>query len=185
MNDDGNFSSLAMPPSIQDHKQGELSAAVILVMYGDYQSPQSAGVYRLLKTIQKQLNHSFGAPELCFIFCHFPQIQIHLNAQHAAETAEAAAAQGQFWPMHESLFRHQQSLEDGFLVEYANDSGINISRFLQDISKQVYVDQVNEDIASGQQSGVVTEPALFINGIRYCNRWNVTQLKVAIVNSNP
>ncbi len=87
--------------------------------------------------------------------------------------------------MHESLFIHQQSLGNGFLVEYANDLGLDISRFLQDISKQTYADRVNDDIASGHQSGVVTEPALFINGIRYRDRWNILQLMAAIANSSP
>ncbi|WP_026073132.1 DsbA family protein [Nodosilinea nodulosa] len=185
MSDDRDRSSLAVPPSAQDHRQGALSAAAVLVMYGDYESPQSAKVYRLIKAVQYQLRNSFGAPDLCFIFRHFPQTQIHPQAQHAAEAAEAAAAQGLFWPMHESLFIHQQSLGNGFLVEYANDLGLDISRFLQDISKQTYADRVNDDIASGHQSGVVTEPALFINGIRYRDRWNILQLMAAIANSSP
>ena len=185
MSDDHDRSSLTVLPSAQDHRQGLLSAAIVLVMYGDYESPQSANVYRLIKAVQSQLSNSFGAPDLCFILRHFPQPQIHPHAQHAAEAAEAAAAQGQFWPMHESLFVRQQSLGNGFLVEYANNLGLDIPRFLRDISRQVYADRVNEDVASGCQSGVIAEPALFMNGIRYRNRWNVLQLMVAIANLNP
>ena len=174
-------SSLFIPPSSQDRIQGELNATVVLVMYGDYQCSQSADVYRLIKVIQRQLSVSLGESYLCFIFRHFPQSQIHAHAQHAAETAEAAAAQGRFWQMHDILFTHSQELGNGYLVEYANHLGLDISQFLQDLSKQVHIDRINKDIESGLQSGVKAAPALFINGIRYRDRWNIKQLMAAII----
>jgi protein-disulfide isomerase len=177
-------SSLFIPPSSHDHIQGVLNATVVLVMYGDYQGSQSADVYRLIKVIQRQLSVSLGENYLCFIFRHFPQIQIHAHAQHAAETAEAAAAQGQFWQMHDMLFTHSQELGNGYLVEYANHLELDISRFLQDLSKQVYVDRINKDIESGLQSGVTAAPALFINGTRYRNRWNTEQLMAAMITAS-
>jgi protein-disulfide isomerase len=96
-------SELFVPPSTQDHIQGVLSAAVILVMYGDYQCSQSADVYRLIKVIQRQLSVSLGENYLGLIFRHFPQNQIHPHAQRAAVASEAAAARGQFWQMHNSI----------------------------------------------------------------------------------
>ncbi len=63
--------------------------------------------------------------------------------------------------MHEMLFSHQQELGNGYLVEYANNLGLDISQFLQDISKKVYIDRINEDIQSGLYSGVTAAPALF------------------------
>jgi protein-disulfide isomerase len=177
-------SLLFVSASMQDHLQGRLNATVLVVMYGDYQCPQSATVYRLIKAIQQQLNISLGENYLCFIFRHFPQIHIHPHAQHAAEAAEAAAIQGRFWPMHDMLFTHSQELGNGYLVEYANNLGLDISRFLQDISKQVHVDRINQDLESGCKSGVISAPALFINGVRYTDRWNVKQLMSAITTSS-
>ncbi|MEH2320031.1 DsbA family protein [Nostoc sp.] len=181
---DRDRSLLFIPPSTQDHIKGMLNAIVVLVMYGDYQCSQSADVYRLIKVIGRQLSVSLGENYLCFIFRHFPQIQIHSHAQRAAEVAEAAAVQAQFWQMHEMLFTYQQELGNGYLVEYANNLGLDISQFLQDISKKVYIDRINEDIESGLQSGVTATPALFINGIRYSDRWNIKQLMAAIVTAN-
>lgn len=184
MNNERDPDSLFVPPSTQDHRQGVLSATVVLVMYGDYQSPESADVYRLIRAIQRQLSVSFGENYLCFIFRHFPQRQIHAQAQRAAETAEAAAVQSQFWQMHELLFIHQQELGNGYLVEYANHLGLDIYRFLKDLSRGVHINRINADIESGHQSGVTSAPALFINGIRYTNQWNIKQLIAAIVNAN-
>ncbi|MFN6488063.1 MULTISPECIES: DsbA family protein [unclassified Nostoc] len=73
---------------------------------------------------------------------------------------------------------------NGYLVEYANNLGLDISQFLQDISKKVYIDRINEDIESGLYSGVTAAPALFINGIRYLDCWTVEQIMAAIVAAN-
>jgi protein-disulfide isomerase len=173
-------SLLSVPPSLRDHIEGELNATVVLVMYGDYQCSQSAEVYRLIKNFGQQLCASLGENYLCFIFRHFPQHQIHPRARRAAEAAEAAAAQGQFWQMHEMLFEHQQELGDGYLVEYANHLGLNIRQFLQDLSRGVHIERLNNDIESAIQSGVTVAPALFINGIRYTASWNVEQL-IAVI----
>jgi len=181
MIDDHRFSSLVVPASTQDHNQGVLSAAVVLVMYGDYQCPRSSTVYKLIKIIRQELTVAFGENYLCFIFRHFPQIQIYPQAQRAAQAAEAAAAQGQFWLMSDTLFDHQQKLENGYLVEYANDLGLDVPQFLKELSKQVHIDRINEDIEGGIHSGVTTAPALFINNIRYTERWKMTELMTAIV----
>jgi protein-disulfide isomerase len=184
MNDDRSHSSLLVPPLTQDWMQGVLSAKVMLVMYGDYQCSRSANVYKLIKGIKRELSASLGEDYLCFIFRHFPQVQIHPHAQRSAEAAEAAAIQGQFWSMHDTLFAHQQKLENGYLVEYANDLGLDIPQFLRDLSKHVHVDRINEDIEGGIHSGVTTAPALFINNIRYTGRWRMTELMTAIVAAN-
>ncbi|MDZ8137531.1 MAG: thioredoxin domain-containing protein [Nostoc sp. DedQUE04] len=177
-------SLLFVPPSTQDRIKGVLNAIVVLVMYGDYQSQESANVDRLIKVIGRQLSVSLGENYLCFIFRHFPQIQIHPHAQRAAQAAEAAAAQGQFWQMHEMLFIYQQELGNGYLVEYANRLGLDISQFLQDLSRGRYVNRINADIEGGLRSGVEAAPALFINGIRYLDRWTVKQIMAAIVAAN-
>lgn len=181
MNDDRSQSSLLVPPSNQDWMQGVLSARVVLMMYGDYQDSRSADVYKLIRGIKRELSAAFGEDYLCFIFRHFPQTQIHPHAQRAAQAAVAAATQGKFWLMSDTLFDHQQRLENGYLVEYANDLGLDIPQFLKELSKQVHVDRINEDIEGGIESGVTTTPALFINGIRYIGRWNTTELMTAMI----
>ncbi len=85
---------LSVLPSAQDHIQGSLDAAVVLVMYGDYEFFQSANVYRLVKVAQQQLNVSYGESNLGFIFRHFPQLQIHSYAQRAAERRKLQQLKG-------------------------------------------------------------------------------------------
>ncbi|OUL32014.1 disulfide bond formation protein DsbA [Nostoc sp. RF31YmG] len=182
MNRDSNFNQLVVPPSQRDHYQGMLNAPIILVEYGNYQCLQFREMHQLIQAIVQDFNSRLSEKNsICVVFRHFIEHSIYPQAQKAAETAEAAAAQGQFWQMHEMLLTHQQALGNGYLVEYANDLGLDICQFLQDISKKVHVDRINQDIESSRQSGVVTAPALFINGIRYRERWNMEQLMAAII----
>jgi protein-disulfide isomerase len=179
-----NHSLLSVPVSAQDHVQGALDATVMLVMYGDYPSPQSAQVYHLITVIQQQLSATLGTNYFGFAYRYFPQIQIYPDAQNAAAAAAAAGAQRQFWQMHNLLFAHQQSLGNGYLVEYANRLGLDVCQFLRDMSQQVYVARINQDIESGHQSGVIVDPALFINGVRYSERWDIELLQAAIIAVN-
>jgi protein-disulfide isomerase len=173
---------LTVCPSERDHRQGSLSAKVVLVVYGDYQCFQSRELYTLIQTIQEQLNVPLSEQNyLCFIFRHFPQPQIHPQAQKAAEAAEAAAVQGQFWQMHETLLQHQEDLGDGYLVEYADNLGLDVTQFVRDIARRVYADYINQDIVSGMQSRVISAPALFVNGVRYRNALDLEPLLTAIV----
>lgn len=184
MNQDHYPNQLVVPPSQQDHHQGTLDASVVLVEYGNYQCPQCGEVHRLIQAIQQDFVSMFPNENgICVVFRHFIQNSIHPQAQKAAEAVEAAAAQGQFWQMHDSLFEHQQELGSGYLVEYANHLGLDICQFLQDVSKQVHVDHINKDIESGRQSGVKAAPALFINGIRYTNHWDIESLIAALINA--
>src|SRR5579864_1358377 len=89
-----------------DHVQGERDAPVTLVEYGDYQCPYCGQAYPIVKRLQKRLGS-----QLRFVFRNFPLAEAHPFAMAAAEMAEAAALQGKFWQMHDSLYEHQDALE--------------------------------------------------------------------------
>jgi len=163
--------------------QGVLSAKVVLVMYGDYQCSRSADVYKLIKGIKQELSASLERIIYALSSVIFRKYRFIPHAQRAAQAAEAAAVQGQFWSMHDTLFIHQQQLENGYLVEYANDLGLDIPQFLKELSKQVHVDRINEDIESGCKSGITDAPVLFINNIRYTGRWRITELMAIVAKS--
>ena len=167
--DDG----LLMPISEHDHIQGTMDASVVLVEYGDYQCLSCGEVHRMIQEIQQKI-------KLRFVFRHFPRTHIHSQAQKAAEAAEAAAAQNKFWQMHNLLFDHQYALNDGHLLEYANDIQLDIDQFLRDMTDHVHADRVTQNIQGGIQSGVITVPALFINKVRYRDAWDQQKLLAAI-----
>ena len=78
------------------------------------------------------------------------------------------------------MFEHQQALENGFLVEYANTLGLDISQFLRHMSQHTHADRVHEDFLSGMQSGVNATPTFFINGVRHDTPWGLETLLAAM-----
>ena len=89
----------------RDHIRGPDSAPVTLVEYGDYECPYCGQA----EVVIRELLGEFG-DELRYVWRHLPLNDVHLNAQMAAEAAEAAAAQGAFWPMHDMLLVSQEDL---------------------------------------------------------------------------
>ncbi|MGL4618016.1 MAG: DsbA family protein [Chroococcidiopsis sp.] len=175
MNEPNDYDRLLVPISEREHVRGNIDASTKLLEYGDYQCSDCGYLHRTLLTIGQQLDENF-----CFVFRHFPQTQIHPQAQRAAEAAESAAAQGKFWQMHDTLFEHQHALEDSHLVEYANDLGLDIPQFLRDLSEHIYVNRINEDIKSGRNNHVISIPTLFINGDRYLGAWDLESLLTVV-----
>ncbi|WP_375506249.1 DsbA family protein [uncultured Nostoc sp.] len=80
------------------------------------------------------------------------------------------------------MYRLIQTVQQYFDLVFSQENQVCslFSRLLQEISKRVHIDRINQDIESGYQSGVTVAPALFINRVRYTERWNIEQLKAAI-----
>src|SRR3989454_334148 len=166
---------LAVPGSERDHHQGPATAAVTLVQYGDYECPYT----RQSTTIVREIQHQLG-DQLRFVFRNFPLTEIHPHALHAAEAAEAAAAQGKFWEMHDSIFHHQHTLEDSDLEQFAEAVGLNMQQFARDMAERPYISRIEEDLQSGIRSGVLGTPTFFINGVLYPESWEQEALLAAL-----
>src|SRR5215470_15875776 len=108
----------------RDHISGSADAPVTLLEYGNFECVHCGRAYPIIKEVQKRLGNN-----LRFVFRHFPTVRTHPHSVRAAEAAEAAAAQGKFWQMHDQLFTHQQALEDRDLSRYARHIGLDVDRF--------------------------------------------------------
>jgi protein-disulfide isomerase len=160
------MSTLTPPVTERDHIAGPGDAPVTLVEYGDYECPYCGMAYPIVKAAQRQL-----ANDLRFVFRNFPLREIHPHAQHAAEAAESAGAQGKYWEMHDTIFEHQHALEDADLVRYAETIGVPAGRVADDLANGTHEKRVREDFRSGVRSGVNGTPTFFINGERYDGPW--------------
>ena len=148
-------------PPIQsdDHVTGPDNAAITLVAYCDFECPYCGRAYPIIKRLQSRLGD-----RLRFVFRHFPLTHKHPLAQQAAEAAEAADAQGEFWGMHDLLFEHQDALEERDLYAYAGVLGLDAGQFEREISSRLHAKRVGRDVRSGQRIGVKGTPTFFING---------------------
>ena len=158
-----------------DHTLGPEDAPVTVVEYGDYQCPYCADMHPMLKSIAK----SMGA-QMRFVFRHMPLIEMHPYAQHAAEAAEAAGAQGKFWEMHDAIFQHQSELGSDLLHKLAVKLELDIEQFQSDLDARRFRPRVKRDFMGGMRSGVAATPAFFINGKRYEGPLNQASLLSAI-----
>jgi protein-disulfide isomerase len=105
-----------------------------------------------------------GGKALCLVFRHYPLIEVHPHAELAAEAAEAAAAQGRFWPMHERLWMAPHTLDAQALMAHAAAIGLDMVRFQADMADHLYTQRVQEHRRAGDASGVRATPAFFVNG---------------------
>jgi protein-disulfide isomerase len=167
--------SLAIPVSERDHIQGPATAAVTLVQYGDYECPYTRRSTWVVQAIQQQLGE-----QLRFIYRNFPLTEIHPHALHAALAAEAAAAQGKFWEMHDSIFHHQHALEDADLAEFAEAVGLDLQQYTRDMAERRALARIEEDVEGGERSGVQGTPTFFINDVMYRGSWEQDALLPAL-----
>ena len=151
-----------LPIQDDDHVTGPGTAVITLVAYCDFECPYCGRAYPIIKRLQSRLGD-----RLRFVFRHFPLSHKHPSAQQAAEAAEAADAQGEFWGMHDLLFEHQDALEEGDLYAYAGVLGLDTGRFERELVSRVHEQRVDRDVVSGRRSGVSGTPTFFINGLRH------------------
>ena len=167
-------STLAVPISADDHVRGPVAAPVMIVEYGDYECPYCAAAQPVLAEL---IAHSSG--QVGLVFRNFPLANIHPFALTAALAAEAAAALGAFWPMHDLLFSNQDRLRDSDLARYAALLGIPGEAVIRDAA-QPYGDKIEADYHSGVDSGVRGTPTIFVNGRRYAGRVDYPSLRAAV-----
>lgn len=160
MNAPDRQATLAVPVSAIDHRAGPEHAPVVVVQYGDFECPTCRAVEPAVRQMR-----ALHPASVALVFRHFPMEEAHPHALLAAEAAEAAAAQGGFWPMHDLLLEHQRHLERRHLDEYAEQLGLDVVRFRAGLDDELYRQRVREHQAGGRQSRLRATPAFFVNGV--------------------
>jgi protein-disulfide isomerase len=95
------------------------------------------------------------------VFRHFPVVSKHPRSRRLAAAAEAAALQGKFWEMHDSLFADQGHLDDPHLWDRARLLGLELDRFEADRRSEEVAARVERDFRSGIAAGVMKTPTMF------------------------
>ena len=121
-----------------------------------------------------------GRGDVRYVWRHLPLNDVHPHAQLAAEASEAAAEQGAFWDMHDLLLAHQGDLLMRDLLRYADDIGIDTTRFRDHLARRVGAARVAEDVDSADRSGVSGTPTFFVNGLRHYGAYDIDALGEAV-----
>jgi protein-disulfide isomerase len=147
------------PLGAGDHVAGAPGADLELVMYGDFQCPYCAAAQGPVRRVRERLGE-----RLRFAFRHFPMPELHPDAERAAQAAEAAAAQGAFWPMHDALYASGGRLREGEILAAADALGLDSERLRAELRAGTHAQRVARDVESGRRSGVAGTPGFFANG---------------------
>lgn len=152
--------TLAVPPEPADHTLGSEHAPVTLIEYGDFECPSCKVAVQTPKLLLERFPN-----RLRFIYRHFPLGDAHPHALMAAEAAEAAAAQGKFWEMHDLLFAHQAHLKNEDLRRYAAEIALDLARYTAEMDDHIYLQRVREHAEGGRRSHIRATPTFFLNGV--------------------
>ena len=140
--------------------KGPDDAPLELVMFGDFQCPYCLASQAVLRRVFERVERP-----LRFAFRHLPVIERHPLAGVAAEAAEAAAAQGRFWELHDALYAAQPRLTEAAVVfEIAAGVGLDAERVQREVEEGRWRERVQRDVRSAEASGVRGTPAFFVNG---------------------
>ena len=163
----GRSDALSSEVGSTDHIRGNPMSRVSLVEYSDFQCPACGAYYPLVK----QLEGEYGN-RMQIVYRNFPLTQLHKNALLASQAAEAAGKQGKFFEMHDWLFEHQSewpelpNVKERFIAYAADDLKIDRKQFEQDLEGADVKAKIDEDLKSGNRSGVQGTPTFYLNGAK-------------------
>jgi protein-disulfide isomerase len=167
--------ALLDPVTVADHIRGADDATVTIVEYGDFECPNCKQAAPAVALLLERF-----APDVRFVFRHFPLEEVHPHALIAAEAAEAAGTQERFWEMHDLLFAHQPHLQLPHLRALAQGLSLDMRRFSDELTHHLHVRRIRADAESGRRCGVRATPTFYVNG-RLCDvSFGITQLERSV-----
>lgn len=147
------------------HIEGNENSDIKLVEYSDLQCPACAAFEPILTDILNEYGD-----KLSFEYKHFP-LPIHNFSQVAAQAAEAAGQQDNFFPYHDLLFANQETWStspnpQALFIGYADTLGLDIPKFKRQLNSSLIRDKVKADAAEARDKGLTGTPTFFLNGER-------------------
>jgi protein-disulfide isomerase len=136
---------------------------IVLIEFADFQCSYCGSFAR---SVYPQIQREFidnGKVE--YWFRHYPLEGVHPLALSAAVAAKCAEEQGQFWAMHDRLFRNQAALEPDDLIVHADRIGLDLERFRTCVDSG-RADAINGEKEEGKRLGVVATPAFLLGTLK-------------------
>jgi protein-disulfide isomerase len=155
--------------------RGAADAWVTLVEFGDFECPFCGEEEPVVEALLKEYPN-----DLRLVWKNFPLTNIHPYAQGAAVAAVCAGAQGDFWPMHDTLFEDQTALTSADLASYALEVGVDMGTWQTCIASSAPLQTIDADVALGTSVGISGTPTFFVNGVAIVGAVPQSELESAI-----
>jgi protein-disulfide isomerase len=159
------------PPFVRGHDHALGDAGPVLVVFGDYEDPDSAACDRAVMALRERWDG------FVYAWRQLPIGELHPNANGAALAAEGAAAQDAFWAYHHVLLSRQDALSVPDLLNYAAQLGLDVAQLMDDMREGLHAERVLDDVRSAVSSGVSATPGLFVEGVRWEGGWEPDALE--------
>jgi len=147
---------------------GKPDAPVKMDVWEDF---QCSGCLSYTTKVEGQVLKAYvETGKVYYTFHFFPFIDGGKGESHqAANAAECASAQGRFRDYHDMLFanwlgENAGSYTDSRLVTFAQDIGLDMTKFNQCFQANTYAALIQQDYAAGAKLGVPPTPGIFVNG---------------------
>jgi len=144
-----------------DPSLGSPDAPVVIVEFADFGCPFSReSSFAVRATAAK------WGDQVRYVYRDFPIVELHPDAQKAAEAGECAQDQGKFWEYHDKLYLNQNNMGTDMLVQFATELNMDTRAFEDCLESGKYADEVAQDYQDGVTAGVRGTPTFFLNGNR-------------------
>ncbi len=154
-------------PMLAARTKGSSDAPITIYEMSDFQCPFCLTFF---KDFWPAIQEEYVEPgKVKFTFLNLPLISIHAHAAEAHEYAMCAAAQDQFWAMHDRLFETQETwspMADAtpYFVTLAGQLDLDRAAFTQCIESGSVRSIVANDVRLANQNGLSSTPTFIIEG---------------------
>jgi protein-disulfide isomerase len=116
--------------------------------------------------------------QIRFVYRDFPVTS--QESFYAAQAAQCAHEQGEFWDYHDLLFSGELTLGREAYVSYAEQLGLDSDDFLNCLDTERYAEEVSGDASFASNLGLTGTPTFFINGIPMVGAQPLSQFTLVI-----
>jgi protein-disulfide isomerase len=152
---------------LEHRSKGSPKAPVTVYEMSDFQCPYCRQF--ALETFPQLERDYIRSGKVHWVFINFPLTSIHQHAAAAAELALCAGEQRRFWPVHDLLFKYQETWtplkEAGpFFVSLADSAGLAKKPLLACLDSPETLKRVQADAEGAARSGASSTPSFYIEG---------------------
>ena len=146
-------------PSISGYMMGQPNAPVTMVEFTDLECPFCRQFH--MTAFEEILKNYIETGKVRYISLDFP-LSIHPYAMPAAEAAQCAGEQGQFWQMRHTIFVNNAHLTPTIFDSFAKELKLNLTQFDACVTSKKYAARIAQDQQEGAMAGVSGTPTFVI-----------------------
>lgn len=155
------------PDPLASRSMGSRAAPITVYEMSDFQCPYCRR--HAMETFPTLEREYVATGKVRWVFLNLPITSLHPNAAAAAQFAMCAADAGKFWPVHDLLFKYQDTwapLKDPapFLITLADSAAIPRATILRCLQAPAARQAVEADAQGAARAGAARTPSFYIEG---------------------